>query len=124
MDIDMAALLALEREREIPMDVIVPAIEQALLLAYQKEEGAYRRSRVELDRKSGHVVVWAREDGQKQEDGTWSEPWDLRPRRYFLTARGLVLPVIHLRHEVQAYQELRRPDRARQIEQFLWNGSE
>ncbi|CAM2947802.1 MULTISPECIES: transcription termination factor NusA [Dermacoccus] len=74
MDIDMAALRALEREREIPMDVIVPAIEQALLLAYQKEEGAYRRSRVELDRKSGHVVVWAREDGQKQEDGTWSEP--------------------------------------------------
>ena len=57
-------------------------------------------------------------------DGTWGEPWDLKPRRYFLTARGLVLPVIHLRHEVQAYQELRRPDRARQIEQFLWNGSE
>ena len=65
MDIDMAALRALEREREIPMDVIVPAIEQALLLAYQKEEGSYRRARVELDRRTGHVVVWAREDGEK-----------------------------------------------------------
>ena len=69
MDIDMAALRALEREREIPMDVIVPAIEQALLLAYQKEEGSYRRARVELDRRTGHVVVWAREDGEVDEDG-------------------------------------------------------
>ena len=97
MDIDMAALRALEREREIPMDVIVPAIEQALLLAYQKEEGAYRRSRVELDRKSGHVVVWAREDGQKQEDGTWSEPgpeFDDTPKNFGRVAASTARQVI------------------------------
>ena len=69
MDIDMAALRALEREREIPMDVIVPAIEQALLTAYHRVDGALRHARVELDRKTGHVVVWAREDGEVDEDG-------------------------------------------------------
>ena len=56
MDIDMAALRLLERERDIPMEVIIPAIEQALLLAYHRTEGAYRQARVDLDRKSGHVV--------------------------------------------------------------------
>ncbi len=74
MDIDMAALRLLEREREIPMDVIVQAIEQALLSAYQKIEGHYRDARVELDRKSGHVTVWAREAAPVLEDGTRGEP--------------------------------------------------
>ncbi|WP_226344683.1 transcription termination factor NusA [Agilicoccus flavus] len=74
MDIDLAALRALERERDIPLDVIIPAIEQALLLAYHRTEGSYRHSRVELDRGSGHVVVWAREDAPVLEDGTRGEP--------------------------------------------------
>lgn len=74
MDIDMAALRLLEREREIPMDVIVQAIEQALHLAYQRTEGHYRISRVELDRTNGHVTVWAREDAPVLEDGTRGEP--------------------------------------------------
>ncbi len=74
MDIDLAALRALERERDIPLDVIVPAIEQALLLAYHRTDGSFRRARVELDRKTGHVVVWAREDPQVDEDGVRGEP--------------------------------------------------
>jgi N utilization substance protein A len=74
MDIDMAALRLLEREREIPMDVIVQAIEQALHTAYVRTEGHYRTSRVELDRQTGHVTVWAREDVPVLEDGTRGEP--------------------------------------------------
>ena len=66
MDIDLAALRALERERDISLDVLVPAIEQALLLAYQRTDGAYRHSRAELDRKTGHVVIWAREEFEVQ----------------------------------------------------------
>jgi N utilization substance protein A len=62
VDIDLAALRALERERGISLDVLIPAIEQALLLAYQRTEGHYRNARAELDRKSGHVVIWAREE--------------------------------------------------------------
>lgn len=79
MDIDLAALRALERERDISLDVIIPAIEQALLLAYHRTEGAYRQARVDLDRKSGHVVVWAREDAPQREDGTRAR-WSVRCR--------------------------------------------
>lgn len=62
MDIDIHALKALEREREIPFDVLVDAIEAALLGAYHRTEGAYKNARAELGRKDGHVVVWAREE--------------------------------------------------------------
>ncbi|GAA2523112.1 transcription termination factor NusA [Rarobacter incanus] len=61
MDIDMTALRALERERDLSLDMMIEAIEQALLLAYQKNPGAQRNARIEVDRASGHVVVWARE---------------------------------------------------------------
>ena len=61
MDIDMAALRGLEREKEIPFEVVVQAIEQALLVAYQREDHARRDARVELDRRTGHVTVWAKE---------------------------------------------------------------
>ena len=63
MDIDLAALRGLERERDISLDIIIPAIEQAMLVAYHRTEGARRLARVELDRKTGHVIVWARDEG-------------------------------------------------------------
>jgi N utilization substance protein A len=61
MDIDMNALRALEHEKDISFNVVVEAIEAALLSAYHKTAGAHAQARVELDRKSGHVTVWARE---------------------------------------------------------------
>lgn len=61
MDIDMTALRQVEREREISLDTLVEAIEQALLTAYHHTPGAYQDARVELDRRTGHVTVWARE---------------------------------------------------------------
>ena len=61
MDIDLNILRQLEREKEIKFEVLVEAIEQALLTAYQKSPGAIEDARVELDRKSGHVVVYAAE---------------------------------------------------------------
>jgi N utilization substance protein A len=61
MDIDLSILRMLEREKEISFDVLVEAIEQALLTAYHKTPGAQERARVELDRKSGHVTVLATE---------------------------------------------------------------
>jgi N utilization substance protein A len=68
MDIDMSILRMLEREKEISFEVLVEAIEQALLTAYLKTPGAYEQARVELDRKTGHVTVLAAElddDGEK-----------------------------------------------------------
>lgn len=68
MDIDIHALKALEREREIPFDILVDAIEAALLGAYHRTEGAYKNARAELGRKDGHVVVWAREEHLLEEE--------------------------------------------------------
>jgi transcription termination/antitermination protein NusA len=61
MDIDLSILRMLEREKEISFDVLVEAIEQALLTAYHKTPGAHQNARVVLDRKSGHVSVLAAE---------------------------------------------------------------
>ena len=61
MDIDLSILRMLEREKEISFEVLVEAIEQALLTAYHKSPGAQEHARVELDRKNGHVTVMARE---------------------------------------------------------------
>lgn len=70
MDIDMAALRLLEREREIRLDLLVEAIEQALLSAYHHTPGAKSHARVEVDQRSGHVTVWAQdaETGQEYDD--------------------------------------------------------
>lgn len=61
MDIDMQALRLVEHEREISLDTLVAAIEQALLSAYHRTSGAHEHARVEVDRRTGHVTVWARE---------------------------------------------------------------
>ncbi len=57
MDIDISVLRLLEREKDIPFDVLVSAIEEALLTAYEKTDGAVQGARVDLNRKSGHVIV-------------------------------------------------------------------
>jgi N utilization substance protein A len=58
MNIDMAALRSLEREKDVSFDLLVEAIESALLIAYQRTEGANAQARVHLDRSSGEVTVW------------------------------------------------------------------
>ncbi|GAA3891188.1 transcription termination factor NusA [Streptomyces sedi] len=77
MDIDMSALRGLVREKEISFDLLVEAIESALLIAYHRSEGSRRSARVVLDRASGHVTVWARED---PEDLTGPDDPDGEPR--------------------------------------------
>jgi N utilization substance protein A len=75
MEIDLTALRGLEREKDLSLDVIIPAIEQAMLVAYHRTEGAQRIARVELERKTGHVTVWAREEGVlNPETGERTEP--------------------------------------------------
>ena len=60
MDIDLAALKGLERERDLSLNIIIPAIEQALLSAYHRTPGAHENARAVVDRRTGHVTVWAR----------------------------------------------------------------
>ena len=92
MDIDVSALKALVREKELSYDLIVETLEQALLLAYHKTEGSAQRARVELDRKTGHVTVWAKEDDV---DGVPGREYDDTPdgfgRVAATTARQVIL---------------------------------
>ncbi|GAA2791163.1 transcription termination factor NusA [Kribbella solani] len=92
MDIDMAVLRSLEREKDISLDVVVEAIEQALLVAYHRTEGAQQQARAELDRKTGHVTVFARE---LAEDGTVAREYDDTPADFgriaATTAKQIIL---------------------------------
>ena len=79
MDIDMSLLRMLEREKEIPFNVLVEAIEQALLTAYHKTPGAQADARVELDQKTGHVTVYAAE---LDDEGTKIGEYDDTPEGF------------------------------------------
>ena len=64
MDIDVGALRALVVDKGLSLDLVVDSIEQAMLVAYHRTPGASERARVELDRKTGHVIVYASEIGE------------------------------------------------------------
>ena len=76
MDIDLSVLRMLEREKEISFEVLADAIEQALLIAYQRTSEAQQQARVVLDRKTGHVTVFAAE---LDEEGTKVGEYDDTP---------------------------------------------
>jgi len=67
MDIDLSVLRSLESEKDISMELAVKAIEDALLVAYHRTGGASPTARVEVDRATGHVTVWAAETGENGE---------------------------------------------------------
>ncbi len=69
MDIDVNALKALVREKDLSWDLVISSIEQALLVAYQRTAGSSASARVVVDRKTGHVTVWAREPQPEVEEG-------------------------------------------------------
>src|SRR4051794_21175703 len=79
----MTALRSLESEKDISLELVVKAIEEALLIAYHRTEGAAVKARVELDRKSGHVTVWATEaPAAAGEGGDAQEASPAEPREY------------------------------------------
>ncbi|OPF71097.1 transcription termination/antitermination protein NusA [Streptomyces antioxidans] len=95
MDIDMSALRGLVREKEISFDLLVEAIESALLIAYHRTEGSRRRARVELNRDTGHVTVWAREDDEDLAEGQEPQEFDDTPSGFgriaAMTAKQVIL---------------------------------
>jgi N utilization substance protein A len=92
MDIDLSVLRSLESEKDISLDLAIKAIEDALLVAYHKSQGASPSARVEIDRKSGHVTVWAVQPGS---DGTAAREYDDTPAGFgriaATTARNVIL---------------------------------
>lgn len=92
MDIDLGALRSLENEKDISSETAIKAIEDALLMAYHKTSEAVTDARVEVDRTTGHVTVWARET---TEDGSAGREYDDTPAGFgriaATTARQVIL---------------------------------
>ncbi len=92
MKIDMTALRSLEREKDISLDLVVEALESALLTAYRHTEGAAGHARVELDRKTGEILVLAQEIG---EDGQVLREYDDTPKDFgriaTMTAKQVIM---------------------------------
>lgn len=92
MNVDIAALRAIERDKDIPFETVLEAIETALLTAYKHTEGHHPDARVDIDRKTGVVRVLARE---VDAEGTVLEEWDDTPEGFgriaATTARQVIL---------------------------------
>lgn len=93
----MQALRGLEREKDIRLDVLVDAIEQALLSAYHKTPGAYRHARAHLDRTSGKVTIFAREDVEPDQEPTDLPEFDHTPADFGRIATSTARQVIFQR---------------------------
>jgi N utilization substance protein A len=80
--IDMDALRLVEREKGIAFESVVVALEQALAAAYKRSpEAAAPEARVEIDRQSGSVVVFAQEVEEIDETGEFrvTKEWEATP---------------------------------------------
>jgi N utilization substance protein A len=92
VNVDIAALRAIERDKDIPFEVVLEAIETALLTAYKHTDGHHAHSRVEIDKKTGAVRVLAQDLAP---DGTVAEEWDDTPEGFgriaATTARQVIL---------------------------------
>jgi N utilization substance protein A len=102
VNVDMAALRALEREKDLSFDLVVEAIEAALLTAYHHTDGAQAHARVELDRRTGAVTVLAQELGP---EGNLLREWDDTPNDFGRIAATTAKQVI-LQRLRDAEQEL------------------
>ena len=92
MNIDMAALHAIEADKGISVDVVVETIKSALLTAYRHTEGHEADARIDVDRKTGVVKVMARETDA---EGNLISEWDDTPEGFgriaATTARQVIL---------------------------------
>lgn len=92
MNVDIAALRAIERDKDISFETVLEAIETALLTAYKHTEGHEPHARIDIDRKTGLVRVLARE---LDAEGNTAREWDDTPEGFgriaATTARQVIL---------------------------------
>jgi len=55
-------------------------------------------------------------------DGTWEPPVTIVDKTHLVNCAGLLLPVLNLDYEYEAYLKLGRTERARQVKEFLDKG--
>ena len=86
MDIDISALKGLTRERGLSLDYVVESIEQALTVAYQHSADATPNARVQLDRATGHIQVFAKE---LDEEGNVLGEFEVMPKDFSRVAASI-----------------------------------
>ena len=106
MNIDMAALHAIEADKGISVDVVVDTIKSALLTAYRHTEGHQADAVIDVDRKTGVVRVLARETDA---DGNVISEYDDTPEGFgriaATTARQVILQRLRDAENEKAYGE-------------------
>jgi N utilization substance protein A len=92
MNVDIAALRAVEKEKGIDFTSLIDTLETALLTAYKHTQGHAGHARVEIDRRTGAIRVWAQET---DEGGEVVREWDDTPADFgriaATTARQVIL---------------------------------
>jgi N utilization substance protein A len=91
VNVDIAALRTIERDKDIPFDAVIDTIETALLTAYRHTEGHHPHARIEIDRKTGLVRVLVRECDA---DGNVLREWDDTPEGFGRIAASTARQVI------------------------------
>jgi N utilization substance protein A len=106
MNVDIAALRAIERDKDIPFETVIEAIETALLTAYKHTDGHQPHARIDIDRKTGLVRVLAQELG---EDGAVAHEWDDTPEGFgriaATTARQVIVQRLRDAEHERTYGE-------------------
>ena len=106
MNVDIAALRAIEADKDIPFETVLEAIESALLTAYKHTEGRQPHARIDIDRKTGYVRVIAY---TLDENGEVVEEWDDTPEGFgriaAATARQVILQRLRDAEHEKTYGE-------------------
>ncbi|MEU3270647.1 transcription termination factor NusA [Saccharomonospora sp. NPDC006951] len=106
MNVDIAALRAIERDKDIPFETVLEAIETALLTAYKHTEGHQPHAKIDIDRKTGYVRVLAH---TLDEGGGVAEEWDDTPEGFgriaATTARQVILQRLRDAEHEKTYGE-------------------
>lgn len=93
MNIDIAALRAIEADKGISIETVIATIQSALLTAYRHTEGHQSHARIDVDTKSGVVRVMAHETDA--EGNMVGAEWDDTPEGFgriaATTARQVIL---------------------------------
>ena len=92
MNIDIAALRAIEADKGISIETVISTIQSALLTAYRHTDGHQPHAWIDVNRKTGSVRVMAKEIDA---DGNTVAEWDDTPEGFgriaATTARQVIL---------------------------------
>ena len=69
----LEAIEALEREKHMSKDMLIDAIESALVSAYKKNYGTSNNVRVDIDRETGDINVFMRRDIVEEVEDPFSQ---------------------------------------------------